>query len=104
MSTLSKAKINRLNALKSTGPKTKQGKLIVATNATKHGILSKKLLLEGENPVEFVQLMEGLSQHLRPVGLLEMVLVEKIAINLWRQQRLIRAESASLDSHRGEFA
>ena len=40
---------NRRNALKSTGPKTPEGKAAVRLNAMKHGLLSKDVLLPGED-------------------------------------------------------
>jgi hypothetical protein len=35
--------------------------------------------------------------ELRPLGILELSLVEKIAISLWRQRRLVCAETATLE-------
>jgi hypothetical protein len=40
---------NRRNAQKSTGPKTPEGKAAVRLNAMKHGLLSKDVLLPGED-------------------------------------------------------
>ncbi len=39
-----KAEANRQNALKSSGPKTPEGKEAVRLNALKHGLLSKDVL------------------------------------------------------------
>ena len=36
---------NRLNATKSTGPRTPEGKAAVALNALKHGLLSRECLV-----------------------------------------------------------
>lgn len=44
---------NRKNALKSTGPKTAEGKLISAKNATTHGLLSNHVVIKDENAREF---------------------------------------------------
>jgi hypothetical protein len=44
-----KAEANRQNALKSTGPKTPEGKAAVRLNAVKHGLLSEQVLLPGED-------------------------------------------------------
>ena len=38
-----------------------------------------------------------LQVQLRPVGVLELSLVEKIAVTLWRQRRLVGAETASIE-------
>jgi hypothetical protein len=46
------AQANRRNALKSTGPKTPEGKAAVRYYATKHGLLSEDVvLLPGEDEV-----------------------------------------------------
>ena len=39
-----KLEANRRNALKSTGPKTKEGKLFASQNALKHGLNAEKFL------------------------------------------------------------
>ena len=44
-----KADANSRNALKSTGPKTPEGKAAVRLNALKHGLLSQAVLLPGED-------------------------------------------------------
>jgi hypothetical protein len=87
---------NRTNASKSTGPKTSNGKSLVSTNATKHAILSERLLVNGEKPAEFRHLLQELGAALNPVCLVEAALVERIAISMWRQRRLVRAETAAL--------
>lgn len=94
---LKQHKANQQNALKSTGPKSVTGKSVVAGNAAKHGILSERLLLSDECEQEYQGLFDGLCRSLCPVGDLELALVEKIAINLWRQRRLIGAEHAGIE-------
>lgn len=95
--TVKKAAANRVNALKSTGPKTPEGKAVVAANGIRHGILSQRLLLASERPEEFTELAQSLQAALRPMGALEAVLVEKIATAIWRQRRLVAAETAGLE-------
>lgn len=91
---------NRANAQKSTGPRTAAGKLAIARNGLKHGILSKSLFLDDENPQDFAALYADLEAALRPVGALELALVEKVAAALWRQRRLVRAETALIERDR----
>jgi hypothetical protein len=100
MTSIVQLEANRKNAQKSTGPKTPQGKSRAGRNALKHGILSKHLLLEDETAQEFDALLGGLQAALHPVGELEHVLVERIAITLWRQKRLVRAEAATIEFYR----
>lgn len=94
---VSQLKANQTNAKKSTGAKTTEGKNIVAKNAIKHGIFAKQLILSDENPEDYQRLFDDLQSALNPVGALEYSLVEKIAVNLWRQQRLIRSETAHIE-------
>lgn len=88
---------NRNNALKSTGPKTAEGKEMVKRNALKHGLLAKEVVLsagEGaENPEEFSALVSDLKAELIPVGTLEEMLVEKAASCYWRLRRGLRFEA-----------
>jgi hypothetical protein len=91
---------NQNNAKKSTGPVTVQGKQTVANNALKHGVFSKSLILADEDPTEYKSLLDQLLQELHPIGLLEQTLVERIALTLWRQKRLVRAETANIESGR----
>lgn len=91
-----KAEVNRLNAAKSTGPKTAKGKEIVRWNALKHGLLSREVVIytgEGkENAAEFGQLLSRLQADLRPMGMIENMLVEKMAVCYWRLRRVLRCE------------
>jgi hypothetical protein len=91
---------NQNNAKKSTGPVTLQGKQTVSNNALKHGVFSKSLILTDEDPAEYKSLLNQLLQELHPSGLLEQTLVERIALTLWRQRRLVRAETANIESGR----
>lgn len=97
MATSKQLKANKLNSGKSTGPKTPQGKAKASSNSVKHGVFSARMLLDDEDPHAFQLLLEGLQQSLRPAGSLELALVERIAVSLWRQQRLVRAESAAIE-------
>jgi hypothetical protein len=87
---------NRSNSLKSTGPNTDTGKAIVSNNALKHGVFSRGLLIEGEKPAEFRQLVDDLTRAFKPASAIEAALVDRIAVTMWRQRRLVSAESAAL--------
>ena len=97
MTTQKQAAANRSNALKSTGAKTPQGKAVVAMNAISHGILSSRVLLTGESADMFGQLRDEMVLALRPVGILERALAEKITVSLWKQRRLVEAETATIE-------
>lgn len=77
-----KIESNRQNALKSTGPKTPEGKRAVRYNALKHGLLAREVVIDSddgkENRGDFETLLSQLEEDLQPVGMLEQMLVEKI--------------------------
>jgi hypothetical protein len=81
---------------KATGPRTKQGKQTSSRNATKHGIFSKVIVLSSESKTEYEAVLAGLRETLQPEGTLEELLVEKLATLVWRQRRLLLAESAEI--------
>jgi hypothetical protein len=87
------AKANRKNALRSTGPKTPEGKAAVRLNALRHGLLSREPLLPGEDEEALLELGERLRGELQPVGELENLLVARITAAVWRLRRLGRVEA-----------
>ena len=93
---LKKIEANRRNALRSTGPKTPQGKRAVRWNALKHGPLAKEVVIQAgdgkESRSEFRNLMAQLWEDIHPEGVLEEMLVEKIAVCYWRLRRVLRSE------------
>jgi hypothetical protein len=97
-------KANQQNALKSTGPRSAAGKAVSSANATQHGILSRHLILPGESRAEFDALLQQLMLEQQPVGTLEQALVERMAVALWRQRRLVAAETAQAQLRQGELA
>ena len=93
MTSPKKIQANRQNALKSTGPKTPEGKDAARLNATKHGLLSQEVLLPGEDEAALKELGERLRAELQPVGEMEGQLVERIVATQWRLRRLSRVEA-----------
>ncbi len=93
MTSLRKIEANRRNALKSTGPRTVEGKAIVARNAMTHGLRAQHVLIEGESEEEFEQFREAMVAYYEPVGVLEESLVGKIVVGFWRSWRARRIEN-----------
>jgi len=95
-----KVAANRRNALKSTGPRTTNGKRRVARNAVRHGFFSKWLLVQHqdgkESQSEYDDFYADIRKHYQPVGWLEALWAEKIAVWSWRLRRLIRCESGQI--------
>ncbi len=81
---------------RATGPRTELGKHRPSLNATKHGVFSRVTVLKGESRAEYESLLKGLWEAFPPEGKLEEVLVEKLAMILWRHRRLIVAEGAEI--------
>jgi len=89
---------NQANALYSTGPKTREGKAAVRFNAFRHGLLAQDVVLPGEDADAFDDLWNQVRADLLPVGPIEEFLVDRIVNNMWRLQRLARAETALFHS------
>jgi hypothetical protein len=93
MTSEKQAAANRANARRSTGPKTETGKEIAKLNAVKHGGLSPlPVLPEVETPDAWQTHLDGTLASLQPSGHLETVLAERIALILWRLNRVARFE------------
>lgn len=85
---------NRRNALKSTGPKTPDGKKKASLNALKHGLRAGCLAIPGlEHQQDWEAHRVQTIQDLAPVGYLETVLAERATALLWRLGRAVRYES-----------
>jgi hypothetical protein len=93
---------NRLNAMKSTGPRTRAGKAVVGLNNMKHGILSREVLVQGESEADLVGFGKRLRAQLAPVGELELLLADRIVSNAWRLRRAAGIEAALLNTKRGD--
>jgi hypothetical protein len=98
---LRKVESNRRNSQKSTGPKTAAGKKRVSRNAVRHGFFSKFLLIQHrdgkESQDEYDGFYDDVCKYYQPVGWLEEVWAEKIAVWSWRLRRLIRCEAGQVD-------
>ena len=85
--TTAKVEANRLNAKKSTGPRTIEGKNRSRYNALKHGMSARTPVLPGEDPVEFQERLAGFLHDLRPQNTIERFLVERAALVTWQLER-----------------
>jgi hypothetical protein len=94
MSSERQIEANRRNAQLSTGPRTPDGKSRVASNALKHGLSGKQMVLPGEDPSEFDAFRSDLITDLAPQGALEEILAEKIVADAWRLRRIPQFEAA----------
>ena len=109
-SSLAKIEANKLNAQKSTGPKTQAGKDKSKLNALKHGLVAQATVIPvgeaKESDTEFTQLLDRVMEECEPQGFIEEMLTERIAICYWRLRRAAYAEVGeirkALDTVKGE--
>ena len=98
MSSQRKLEANRMNAKRSTGPKTPSGKARSSMNARKHGLTGKNIVIGDEDAKEFDALRAALEQDLQPGTALESELVDRLAGLLWRLRRVPAIEAAIVKS------
>ena len=94
---------NRSNAKRSTGPNSQRGKARSRMNALKHGLTASDIVIGDEDPKHFDALRGGLKAGLRPVGAMEIELVDRVAGLLWRLRRVPVVESGIIRSLREEM-
>jgi hypothetical protein len=88
---------NRINAAKSTGPRTEEGKARVARNARRYAGLAESLLLQSENPERFYAFAHKFHREYRPNGPSERALVETLISSRWLLLRITSIEAAGID-------
>lgn len=86
---------NRRNARRSTGPRTAAGLTITSRNAVRHGFYTAAVVpAAGESVAEFEELRSRVRDELAPEGEMAERLVERVALILWRFDRVARYEAA----------
>ena len=78
---------NRLNAAKSTGPKTSDGKLQSRRNAMRHGLTAATVVPAIEDPEEFERFEAAIRADYQPISTIEHELVARLTSLLWRLRR-----------------
>ena len=89
---------NRQNALKSTGPKTLEGKARSRENAVKHGLTGAGIALPVEDQAEVALRFAAIQEELVPATILGAFFAHQIALMTVRCQRAARQESAALNA------
>jgi hypothetical protein len=97
MATQNQIRANRANALRSTGPKTDEGKKASSRNSTRHGMLSQTVVLDGESQDRFEDFLINLTAQLKPRSEAEAGIVETMAIARWKQMRMWGVQKAGFD-------
>jgi hypothetical protein len=95
---------NRLNAQKSTGPRTPQGKRTASMNAIKHGLTAQKhTVIPGEDPQAFQKELALWFAEQKPADMAQAALVECACAAAWRLRRSRHQEDAAL-AHKARHA
>lgn len=87
MSTEKQIAANRLNALKSTGPKTPIGKKLSSRNAIRHGFYTSDVVLPTEDLTAFLNQARRLKVAYDPCGPIEEAEVQTIIESRWQLKR-----------------
>ena len=93
MSSQAQIDANRLNAQKSTGPRTPEGRAAVRLNGVKHGLTAETIVLKGESQADFTNLLDSYEAEHVPASPTEEELVRQLALAAWRLRRLYHQEA-----------
>jgi hypothetical protein len=87
-----KLRANRLNAQKSTGPRTEEGKQRASLNATRHGLTAQVLTLTPENLKALQALIADFEKQYQPANTQEKHLVHMLGQLQFRLHRIMAIE------------
>lgn len=87
---------NRVNAKRSTGPKSARGKARSKQNAVTHGLTASEIVVAQEEPEQFEAFRTGLMVDFAPKSTIECELVDRLSGLLWRLRRVPVVEAELL--------
>lgn len=96
MTSTKQIEANRRNSLKSTGPRTPEGKAVASLNNLRHGLRARTVVLPGEKSEEFHRLCDDLEAEWQPQSSTEHFYVEQMAVSQWKLSRVELAEKSIL--------
>src|SRR5215470_6494332 len=102
MSSLKQIEANRLNALKSTGPRTDEGKRHSRCNAVRHGLTAETVIAGLEDREDYEAFETAVVSCHEAESAVERELVLRLASVLWRLRRAIGIETALFESMGGK--
>jgi hypothetical protein len=97
MTSLKQIEANRLNARKSTGPITPQGKERIRCNAVRHGLTAETVVNALQDADSYKSFEAAIVADRDPHGALEHELVVRLASLLWRLRRALTMETGLFD-------
>ena len=95
---------NRLNAQKSTGPRTPEGRAAVRLNGVTHGLTAETLVLKGESESDFKAVFDSLEAEYEPETPTEETLVAQLAMATWRLRRVYNMEAGYYSDRLNQLA
>src|SRR5215471_20299014 len=98
MSSLKQIEANRLNALKSTGPRTEEGKRRSRCNVIRHGLTAETVIAGLEDPEDYESFEATIIADYDPTTAVERELVLRLASILWRLRRATGIETTLFQS------
>ena len=97
MSSQRRIKASQRNGALSRGPKTAAGKSRSSENATRHGLLAKRVVLANEPTENFEIVVNQHVEKFQPQDGVEFGFVEEMTASYWRLHRAIAIERGLLD-------
>src|SRR6476659_10789901 len=98
MTTIKQIEANRLNALKSTGRRTEEGKRRPRCNAIRHGLTAEPAIVGLEDPEYYESFEATIIADYDPTTAVERELGLRLASVLWRLRRATGIETALFQS------
>ena len=83
---------NRRNALRSTGPKTDEGRKVAALNARRHHLTGQVTTMTEADRIMHDAFSAAIVENLAPEGAMETQLAQRIATDSWRLNRISAVE------------
>jgi hypothetical protein len=87
---------NRLNARRSTGPRTVSGKIRSRRNAIKHGLTARTVIDVFEDDAEFQTFCRAVASGYAPRSTTDQEMIHRLAALLWRLRRAHAVETGLL--------
>jgi hypothetical protein len=94
MATQAQIDANRINAQKSTGPRTPEGKAKSRRNGLQHGLTAKTCMLAEEDPDGLLDLLAEIREKFDPQDTDEDFLIERMAKARFKYDRIMPIEAA----------
>lgn len=95
---------SRQNAQSSTGPRTAEGKTVSSLNALKTALTGRTVLLPTDDADLYHFHLQAFQAEWKPAGQRETILVQSLADNVWRVERIASLEAAIFAKGRCFFA